>query len=270
MDNDADFPAAHSMDTEWFAVDKDGHVASFSSGEEGAVPSPVPPGSCHDSYNILEVAEYLPATNPLFDLKEWVGHGNDARSRHLTYRDWTGHTRVLLFLERLGPIRDLFGASLVAAPPSPFGHAMLISGLTEAMHRGIHDAGICRGCFEIYRENQENLLSRLGVFQYGHDEYSISHPYRREHRPTRPLRVDQLPADLRATIEQVRFDSICFAEAPQVQPIAHMPCEVYNSAYLDLDGKTVRPIPGHEEDYRRVYEALAENTEYHVEPPPEP
>lgn len=33
-----DFPAAHSMDTEWFATDADGNVAIFWSGEEGAVP----------------------------------------------------------------------------------------------------------------------------------------------------------------------------------------------------------------------------------------
>ena len=33
-----DYPAAHSMDTDWFAVDKDGHVAVFASGEAGAVP----------------------------------------------------------------------------------------------------------------------------------------------------------------------------------------------------------------------------------------
>lgn len=33
-----DFPAAHSMDTEWFAVDADGNIALFDSGEGGAVP----------------------------------------------------------------------------------------------------------------------------------------------------------------------------------------------------------------------------------------
>ena len=35
---DADFPAAHSMDTMWFAVDRDGRVGCFDSGEAGAVP----------------------------------------------------------------------------------------------------------------------------------------------------------------------------------------------------------------------------------------
>lgn len=36
-----DYPAAHSMDTVWFAVDKDGHVGLFVSHESGAVPESV-------------------------------------------------------------------------------------------------------------------------------------------------------------------------------------------------------------------------------------
>ena len=35
---DADFPAAHSMDCSWYAVDRHGNVGLFSTGEEGAVP----------------------------------------------------------------------------------------------------------------------------------------------------------------------------------------------------------------------------------------
>ncbi|WP_144054064.1 hypothetical protein [Baaleninema simplex] len=35
-----DFPAAHSMDTQWFAVDADGHIGCFDSGEGGAIPKP--------------------------------------------------------------------------------------------------------------------------------------------------------------------------------------------------------------------------------------
>lgn len=33
-----DYPAAHSMDTTWFAVDADGYVGSFDSGENGVLP----------------------------------------------------------------------------------------------------------------------------------------------------------------------------------------------------------------------------------------
>jgi hypothetical protein len=34
-----DFPAAHSMDTQWYAVDQDGHIAVFVTGENGHVPT---------------------------------------------------------------------------------------------------------------------------------------------------------------------------------------------------------------------------------------
>ena len=35
---DADFPAAHSMDTQWYAVDAAGHVGVFDTGEDGHAP----------------------------------------------------------------------------------------------------------------------------------------------------------------------------------------------------------------------------------------
>lgn len=38
-DDAANYPAAHSMDSGWFAVDDDGHVAHFDTGEGGAMPA---------------------------------------------------------------------------------------------------------------------------------------------------------------------------------------------------------------------------------------
>lgn len=35
---DIDYPAGHSMDSAWFGVDKNGHVAMFETGEDGALP----------------------------------------------------------------------------------------------------------------------------------------------------------------------------------------------------------------------------------------
>ncbi len=34
-----DFPAGHSMDTDWFALDEEGHVGRFDTGEDGALPN---------------------------------------------------------------------------------------------------------------------------------------------------------------------------------------------------------------------------------------
>jgi hypothetical protein len=53
---EADYPAAHSMDTTWFAVDKDGNVGMFRSGENGAVPERVLGDGLHEFFEISEQA----------------------------------------------------------------------------------------------------------------------------------------------------------------------------------------------------------------------
>lgn len=54
-----DYPAAHSMDTEWFAVDADGQVALLCSGEGGAIPqTALEQLSIHDFFDCLEKDEF--------------------------------------------------------------------------------------------------------------------------------------------------------------------------------------------------------------------
>jgi hypothetical protein len=49
----ADFPAAHSMDTEWFAIDRDGQVALFITGEDGSVANGAAEGIVDDILRAL-------------------------------------------------------------------------------------------------------------------------------------------------------------------------------------------------------------------------
>src|SRR5262245_53923712 len=64
-----DFPAAHSMDATWFAVDRDGHVGVFDSGEAGAVPKEVNDSIGQDDDAVEMALESLPATGqPTFAL----------------------------------------------------------------------------------------------------------------------------------------------------------------------------------------------------------
>jgi hypothetical protein len=48
---DSDFPAAHSMDSSWFAIDQNGYVARFFTGAGGAVPNGA---YCPDALDRLE------------------------------------------------------------------------------------------------------------------------------------------------------------------------------------------------------------------------
>ena len=57
-----DFPAAHSMDSCWFAVDEAGHVGFFDTGEGGALPTAdeFPKGGEAGGSEGLELQEFSP------------------------------------------------------------------------------------------------------------------------------------------------------------------------------------------------------------------
>jgi hypothetical protein len=74
---DMDFPAAHSMDTEWFAVDAKGHVGVFFSCENGAIPH-----VCERNTLVYELLDHLrgrPAEEGAYDsggdIVEGTRHG---------------------------------------------------------------------------------------------------------------------------------------------------------------------------------------------------
>jgi hypothetical protein len=273
---EADFPAAHSMDTHWFAVDRDGHVACFDSGEAGAVPVDAFAGDDAASEVCRRLAGLLPPTEAVYDL----------RGRTLDDPRLQGGAhclpsepdfRVLMFLDSLDPVRaDLRAGRAVRAVevPAAEGKAVLWQRLSKAKHKRLHDAGVCRGCFWHFGPPDEQEEGRwpnpagLGMFSYSHlTDNWVAGPYGRQQSPRQPVHVDQLPPDVRKLVGQVRFD-LRFADAPRIQPVEHTPCESWESAYMDSAGKKIRPIPGKEDEYADVYDELAEGEEFEVEPPP--
>jgi hypothetical protein len=168
-----DFPAAHSMDTQWFAVDRDGQVAFFVTGEAGSMPLTASEGAVDDVLRAL---------------------GSKQTEEGLDYDE-------------------------------------------EAVGRE---------------------LARLGLHVYEDASDFFTGPYRRAHKPKKPLHVDQLPPDLRDDIKAVRFDGLSFAEKKVLQPCQYTDGVAWSSAYVAEDGKTVRPIPGHEEEYRKEVQEMRE------------
>src|SRR4051812_32730243 len=101
---DADFPAAHSMDTHWFAVDADGHVGRFSSGESGAVPVNAAidePARVDD-----RLAAILPRCEVLFDLQGHLNAGSQGDDDRHWFRDSGSEYGALVFLASLDPVRE--------------------------------------------------------------------------------------------------------------------------------------------------------------------
>jgi hypothetical protein len=170
---DVDFPAAHSMDTQWFAVDRDGHVALFITGEAGSMPLTAGEG---------DVDEVLRALGSK-QTQEGLDYDEDALGRELA-------------------------------------------------RRGVH----------VYEDASDFFTG----------------PYKRAHKPKKPLHVDQLPPELRDDLKSVRFDGLSFAEKKVLQPCQYTDGVAWTAAYVAEDGKTVRPIPGHEKEYRQEVEQMRE------------
>jgi hypothetical protein len=183
---DADFPAAHSMDSSWYAVDKDGNVALFHTGAGGAMPE--------NAYS-PEAAEYV--------------------------EELDDETREELDIVDLDPKQ---------LPPE----------------------------------------KRVFVYHTGQMDEALADRYQRKRVPKNPIHVDELPPAVRDALGRVRFDGLAFSETKVFQPVELTPCATWDAAYLAGDGKTVKPVPGREEEYAQFFrEYHNEFGEFKFEPPGE-
>jgi hypothetical protein len=168
-----DYPAAHSMDSEWYAVDKNGNVALFITGAGGAMPlTAYNPDACFEDFSPEELEEM---------------------------------------------------------------------GLTDEMKDRI---------------DPEQLPDRTRLFIYQAQSECLADRYERKKRPRKPLHVDDLEAEVRDTLGRVQFDRLEFGQTQYLQPIEWTECGAWDPAYLTSDGKTVKPVPGQEKEYKKFARQL--------------
>ncbi len=266
-----DYPAAHSMDTCFFAIDRDGHVAIFDTGEAGAVPTGALSGE--EAYEVRQQLAQLPHVDVLQDLR---GHVMPGRSQENHSGIRGSEHPILMFLTSLDPVRHEIAEGRAVQLPATEGVAVLFQTLPEATGQRLHESGACLRCeWHFHHPDLEEYhpdLTARGLFSYSHlTENWISGPYGRVQQPARPIHIDQLPPQLREAVKAVCFDSLCFAETPHIQPVEHTECISWEPAYLDVTGKYIRPIPGQEDEYAEAYEELddiAREDNLHIEPPP--
>jgi hypothetical protein len=244
---DQDYPAAHSMDTVWFAVDRDGHVAFFDSGEAGAVPE-----TAAEDVNLAPVRGSRPADEIVYDLQGCLLPGREAPAGHHIRLTRDEEPWVLLFLDSADAVREELAAGSARALAARVGVAVSFERLPRDVAARLHDAGRCLGCFYSYeagvvRTNPERDPAALGLFVYDHlCENWTSGPYGRVRIPRAPLHIDQLPPAVREQVLRVRFQTLCFQDTPHIQPVEHMQCNSWEQDYLTADGKERRDMATHE------------------------
>lgn len=243
----SDFPAAHSMDTTWFAVDRDGNVALFDSGEAGAVPSVV----AQDQYYPGAALEAVAAAGPPTFDRQATAAVHEGTPDHVPVgrlaivRD--GHTKLLMFLDDTPEIAKKLERAEGERAPATEGIAFLWSRVDPALFESLHESGACRGCSYHHPRSGEGAL-----FVYEHTaENWMSGPYARTSTPSKPAKSDAMPDEVLE--HAVRFDGR-FAEVAELQPAELWACDSWMPGWLSLDRKTVRPFAGREDDFEDVRE----------------
>ncbi len=259
-------PAAHSMDTTWFAVDAFGHIGVFLSGESGAVPEDWRESSGRSIVELL------------------LGLGRPDLARF-------DATRVF---EALDELPEWSRGEVMLAPPSEGderGYYNLLVELTSRQHatpaaigRALGDMTLERGPLTLASDpplvlfdslEAEQLVrlwaaggvvralngyflppGRLGLFEYDHDATSFQNtyaaPYTRVDAPRgRPVELARLPTPIRALIGAVRFDKVDFRAAERIQPLEHLACVAWERFWESLDGEMHERE--HDEDFDGEY-----------------
>lgn len=265
-----DYPAAHSMDTAFFAVDRDGCVAQFGTGEAGCVPV-IAPVEQEDYAQLDAFIRDLPPSELIYDVEgSCLPVSLDPGALHPPYRE-SSYAHLMMSLKSLDAVAaEISDGS--AIPVRVHNAAGIIwRRLAQSRFDEIHQRGQCLGCVFIYsfeEQTHESQRQSPGLFHYDHlTENWISGPFGRRRIPLQPIHVDQLPPRLRQAIRSVSFENLRFADTPHIQPLEYFECASWECAWLDLQGN-IKPVPGREEDYAEEYQRLVEGCkEFKVQPP---
>jgi hypothetical protein len=235
-------PVAHSMDTEWFAVDEDGFLAELQSGEAGAVPSAhfesERPTDIDQVYRtLIQRGEQ----GLLLDLDAFAAEAPDGRLYRLSYgglqepsgaepsdtqglQDWE---ETLLWLD--GP-RALAESRGLLRLPTEAG----VFALARGDQAELIDALMARG--RVKKGWRDFMLGagHLGLYQYQHMDWyenTRSGPYDVRARPRAPLNVRQLSPRAAALLDPVALP-LRFAEANELQPLESQECQSWQRVFV--------------------------------------
>lgn len=238
-----DYPAAHSMDTEWFAVDRGGRVAVLDSLEAGAVPVEhlEAQGTQTSSWDLLDG---LPVDEHGWRTVEWMAGqqvaGNATRRAvEEAHQHWQGYTPgrvhdLLLVLSHPVPVAYFAAkgpnARFAGEPLVVYMDDVSAAALVDALRDGVVTGG--RGV-----DPAEELPSWLGMFRYEHGDPWENHsagPYRRETVPESTVRLEQLPEGVARRTVKIDVD---FSDSEWLQPIEHATCAAWSRRWVSSDGE---------------------------------
>lgn len=251
---DIDFPAGHSMDTYWFAVDKNGNIGFFDSNQKGACPIQV---EVQTSWHELFYKYTIPITKGLKRLfldKNTIQQllkrcttdtlEEILKNEYSLLDGWIlllteGRTwEDLHFEECFAKSKDHF--ALLLSPTIPIYLICDIYNIYAKLVASVENGIISKACeftmYEYEDDGSENRItvSELGIFTYHHEKRDYGkEPYNREFLPNIPLNINQLNKE--KANEILKFTEIAFDEQQYIQPMEFFSCRAYEDEYSDYN-----------------------------------
>ena len=252
-----DFPAGHSMDTDWFAVDKNGNIAVFESGGEGPVPIEIDAGniSWHELFENY-TTPLTPYLKQLFLDEKVIENilkkcSTFFMEKVVANESYIGDACILLlnegqrwedlkfeekfekdfeFVLQLSPIIPLF---LVSDCCNMFYE------VREELINAINNKIIIKGCiFDPFTEDNNNILGMrdFGLYFFDNEPEGcyVIEPYRKIFTPQIPLKANQFAPGLEDEIPH--FVEIEFDEKKFIQPMEYFSCNHQNSYINNEEG----------------------------------
>lgn len=230
-----DYPAAHSMDAQWFAVDASGRVAVFDTDEPG--PAPAVDGAwCEQGLRYTALRE-LAGAGLAYDCADLLVDGRIARQKN-AWRS-TPAPGPLELSTLAGGDQARLNSCLVwvasesawvsVAERAPEALRLQVPGLAGVVGHGDLGVGQLRalraeGRLRSLLVEHELELTRFGLFEYDYRGGGEGKdPYDRTGVPRRAIALDALPAPVRAKVAALRLP-VDFARDEKVQPRDHVRC----------------------------------------------
>ncbi|MBV8659523.1 MAG: hypothetical protein JO142_17010 [Burkholderiales bacterium] len=233
-----DFPAAHSMDTDWFAVDADGCVGLFSSGEEAPVPidaalmlgyggpysvfddddenrSDIRSSSINGSYLARRAGVAAPSAQLWATLETATCDGLFVLSDDATIDDLLGKDIAAWVKEN-----DSYAVRYAGTPAVYFLMNCDVTQLRAACDQGIVTALRLTGWSAYDLE-----IAALGLFLF-QGVFGNKH-YTRSNLPEQPTRLNDLPPELASRLATCAFSNTSFADESILFPTTNRHCRKY-------------------------------------------
>ena len=224
------------LDSDWLAVDRNGHVAFFAGNEVGPIPTDAEVTSLD---GVVEALARAPSA------MRGAGHARGG------YRDSADQRSEPLFDPPVTPLGEpaheapVDGYPLLVVGPAPglrakatdwngreaaarVGFGVVFPSLTPTQAQELHWTDLCEGCRVLDapddpRPRAPEVLASAGLYVYVHTSEDDDDPYRRVAGPTVAADLADLESIVQLVASRVKLD-VSFEDEEALQPRDLLPC----------------------------------------------